>query len=223
MAPPLQPRAATSMLLLAAASGGVLIFLLAAAMATRGEPLAFDREILLSLRRVGDPAIPVGPLWLLPAARDLTTLAGTPVLTAMTLVLAGYFALKRQWSLVLLLFAAVIGETLLAQNLKALFARPRPDIVPHLVIASSASFPSGHSTSAAATYLTLAALIARETRQRIVRNYVFAVAVTLALMVGASRVYLGVHYPTDVIGGLSFGAAWAAVVLIAARKLGATA
>lgn len=215
----MERRAPTSLFLLSAAGAGVIVFIVMAALALGREPMAFDRSALSALRHHGDPSIPIGPSWLLPAARELTALAGTPVLSAMTLVLAGYFALKRQWSLVVLLLAAVIGETLLAQNLKALFARPRPDIVPHLVDASSASFPSGHSTSAAAIYLTLAALIARETKERIVRNYVFAVAVALALIVGASRVYLGVHYPTDVIGGLSFGAAWAAIVLIAARKL----
>lgn len=214
----LTPRAARSMLLLSAASAGVLVFVVMAAMAMRGEPFAFDRDALLLLRSAEDPAIPVGPGWLLPAARDLTALAGTPVLTALALILIGYFAVKRRWGLIALLLAAVIGETLLAQNLKELFGRPRPDVVPHLVAASSASFPSGHSTSAAAIYLTLAALIARETKERIVRNYVYFVAVTLALIVGVSRVYLGVHYPTDVIGGLSFGAAWAAIVLVAARR-----
>lgn len=215
----MEKRAPKSLFLLSATGAGVIVFIVMAALALGGEPMDFDRGALTALRHAEDPEVPIGPPWLLPAARDLTTLAGTPVLTVMTLVLAGYFALKRQWSLLVLLLAAVVGETLLAQNLKALFARPRPDIVPHLVEASSASFPSGHSTSAAAIYLTLAALIARETKERLVRNYVFAVAVAMALIVGASRVFLGVHYPTDVIGGLSFGAAWAAIVLIAARKL----
>lgn len=95
---------------------------------------------------------------------------------------------------------------------------PRPDIVPHLAHATGFSFPSGHSTSAASIYLTLAAMIASQTRAPAVRAYVFTVAVILALIVGASRVFLGVHYPTDVIGGLSFGAAWAAIVWIAARR-----
>jgi undecaprenyl-diphosphatase len=112
----------------------------------------------------------------------------------------------------------VLGETLLSQGLKTLFARPRPEVVPHLVHVSSASFPSGHASSAAAIFLTIAALIAAQTKARAARIYVFAIAGALAFIVAASRIYLCVHYLTDVIGGLSFGAAWAAIVWIAARR-----
>lgn len=213
------PLAPKSLLILSGASAAIIVFAIAAAFAIAGEPSAFDRNLLLALRSAGDPYAPVGPDWMLPAARELTALGGTPVLTTLTLALAGYFIAKREWRTLAVLLVAVIGQTVFSHALKDLFGRPRPDIVPHLVEATSLSFPSGHSTSAAAVYLTLAALIARETRERIVRNYVYFVAVMLALIVGASRVYLGVHYPTDVIGGLSFGAAWAAIVLLAARQL----
>lgn len=212
------PKAPRSLLLLAGASGGLALFVIMAGLATTGEPLAFDREFVLSLRSDEIRTEPVGPRWLTRAAIEITALAGTPILTLFTLVIGGYFAAKRQYRTLALLLIAVIGETLLSSGLKDLFDRPRPDFVSHLVHASGNSFPSGHSTSAAAIYLIIAALIARETKQHIVRNYVFFVAVMLAVLVGASRVYLGVHYPTDVIGGLSFGAAWAAIVLIAARR-----
>ena len=212
------PKAPRSLLLLSAAGVGILIFALTASLVVAGSTRAFDEAALLSLRTPGDLATPVGPSWLLPAAREVTGLGGTPLLTLLTLFLAGYFAVKRQGRTIIILLAAVIGQTMLSHWLKDMFGRPRPDIVPHLVEAANMSFPSGHSTSAAAVYLTLAAFVARETKERIVRNYVYFVAVALALMIGASRVYLGVHYPTDIIGGLSFGAAWAAIVLIAARR-----
>jgi undecaprenyl-diphosphatase len=140
------------------------------------------------------------------------------VLTLATLILTGWFAVRREWRFLLILLAAVLGETLLSSGLKSMFDRPRPDIVPHLVHVSSKSFPSGHASSAAAIFLTLAALIAAPLKDRPARLYVFAAAGALAFLVGASRVYLGVHYPTDVIGGWSFGAAWAAIVWIAARR-----
>ena len=122
-------------------------------------------------------------------------------------------------ALMAILLAAVLGETLLANGLKALFDRPRPDIVPHLVHATGNSFPSGHATSAAAVYLTLAALIASGVKSRAARAYVFSFAIVVALIVGASRVYLGVHYPSDVLAGLSLGAAWAAIIWIVAYYL----
>jgi undecaprenyl-diphosphatase len=213
------PKAGRSLLLLAAASGGAALFALTAALVAHGDALAFDKEILLSLRRAGNSATPMGPDWLLAAARAVTELGGTPVLTLMVVVFGGYLILKRDGAALALLLAAALGQSIVVNLLKAVFGRDRPEIVPHLAEATSASFPSGHSASAAAIYLTLAALVARESKDRFVRNYAFFVAVALAIVVGASRVYLGVHYPTDVVGGLSFGAAWAAIVFIAARRL----
>ncbi|MEK7265958.1 MAG: phosphatase PAP2 family protein [Pseudomonadota bacterium] len=205
--------------MLAGASAALFMFAATAGAVFSGSTQAFDQSVLLALRLPDNPYQPVGPDWLLPAAKEVTALGGTMLLTLFTLLLAGYFAVKRQAATIGLLLAAVIGETILSSLLKDLFDRPRPHIVPHLIEASSNSFPSGHATSAAAIYLTIAALIARETKERAVRNYVYFSAVTLAILVGASRVYLGVHYPTDVIGGLSIGAFWAAIVLIAARRL----
>ncbi|MDZ7627360.1 MAG: phosphatase PAP2 family protein [Parvularculaceae bacterium] len=197
----------------------LLIFIAGAGLVVSGNAQAFDEAVLTALRSEADAAVPIGPDWLHPFARELTGLAGTPVLTVATIALAGWFAVRREWRLLVILLAAVLGETLLSSGLKSVFDRPRPDLVPHLVHATGPSYPSGHATSASAIYLTLAALIANQTPSSAARSYVFGAASLLALLVGASRVYLGVHYPTDVIGGLALGAAWAAIVWIAARTV----
>lgn len=207
-----------TLILISVFAAGIFVFLVAAALATGGEAYLIDRRILLALRHPDNLAIPIGPAWMAGAARGVTALAGTPVLTIFTLILSGYFALKRRWRMLALVLVAVLGETLIVDVLKDLFDRQRPDVVPHLVEVSSPSFPSGHSASAAAVYLTFGAILARTASSVAVRRYVIAIAVLLALMIGASRVYLGVHYLSDVIGGLSFGAAWAAIVLLAARR-----
>lgn len=204
--------------LAAATLASAALFILTASLVMTGETQSFDESLLRSMRSVVDPATPLGPSWLTALAHGATELGGTPFLTAATVLLAGWFAVRRQWRFLAILLAAVLGETLLSHVLKELFDRPRPDIVPHLVHVSSKSFPSGHASSAAAIFLTIAALVAVRLPKRSARALVFASAGLLALFVGASRVYLGVHYPTDIVGGWSLGAAWAAIVWIAARR-----
>jgi undecaprenyl-diphosphatase len=212
-------RAARAFGLAALALGCAFVFIVTASLVTGGGVEAFDEAFVRSLRRPADPATPIGPGWLTPLAHGATELGGTPFLTLATVLLAGWLALRRRWRFLAILLVAVLGETLLSHLLKEFFDRPRPDIVPHLVEVSSKSFPSGHASSGAAIYLTIAALVAAQLREKRSRTLVFAAAGAIAFAIGASRVYLGVHYPTDVIGGWSLGAAWAAIVWIAARRL----
>jgi len=209
-----RPRVAVGVFLTAS-----VLFLLLAAVAPSGALDAAERAFMLSLRQGEDLATPVGPGWVAFFSRELTTLGGWAVLTLLSLLLAGFFLVRRQWYYAGVLAAVVIGQTLLSNVLKVLFARERPDFLPHLVEASSKSFPSGHATSAAAVYLTLGLLLANIAETRAQRTYILACAITLAILIGASRVYLGVHYPSDVLAGWSLGAGWASAVWLAAWRL----
>jgi undecaprenyl-diphosphatase len=155
--------------------------------------------------------------------RDLSALGGTGVLTIITLAVAGFLVITDKRHAAFAVVTAVITGTLLSQGLKWGFARPRPDLVPHGTEVYTASFPSGHSMLSAVVYLTLAALLAQTQPDRRVRVYLVALAIFLTVVVGASRIYLGVHWPTDVLGGWVFGAAWALlcwVVLLRLRREG---
>jgi undecaprenyl-diphosphatase len=112
---------------------------------------------------------------------------------------------------------SIVGGLLLSSGLKAMVSRPRPDVVPHLSIVYTSSFPSGHSMLSAVVYLTLGSLLAATTQQTVLRIYVLAVAVLLSVIVGVSRVYLGVHYPTDVLAGWVAGLGWALLCWLVAR------
>ncbi len=131
--------------------------------------------------------------------RDLTALGGYTVLSLITVLAITYLLMKGKRASALLVGVAVIGGTALSNLLKLGFDRPRPDIVAHLVDVHSLSFPSGHAMLSAATYLTLGALLARSERGIVMRSYFIGVAIVLTMLIGASRVYLGVHYPTDVL------------------------
>jgi undecaprenyl-diphosphatase len=140
-------------------------------------------------------------------------------LTLITLFVTGFLIVARKYATAGFVALSVIGGALLGTGLKALFDRPRPDLVPHLVEVSNASFPSGHAMNSAVVFLTLGALLASTHRSRRVRIYLISVAVGLTLAVGFSRVYLGVHWPSDVVAGWCIGAAWAILCWIAARLL----
>jgi undecaprenyl-diphosphatase len=208
-----------ALLLWFALAGSVWAFLGLAGEMAEGELTAFDRRILLALRDPHDVASPIGPKWFEESMRDMTALGGVTVLTlvviAATLVLV--FHRKRRQALV---FAATLAATFLSSEvLKHLYNRPRPDLVPHGSYVYSASFPSGHSTLSAATYLTLATVIASLEPERGTKRLIYVVAVMLVVAVGFSRIYLGVHWPSDVLAGWSLGSAWAFVAWIALNRL----
>lgn len=189
--------------------GSVWVFVETADEVREGEARLFDEFVLRALRHGDDPARPIGPRWTVNVARDLTALGSFAVITVVSLGAAGFLALRRKWGALWLVIASVAGGALVSTALKAAFERARPDLVPHLAEVSSLSFPSGHSMLAAVTYLTLGALLARTTADRRIKAYFLTGAALLALIIGATRIYLGVHFPTDVLAGWCAGTAWA--------------
>ncbi len=186
-----------------------MAFLRVAAYVAGETPGEFDVHIITALRNPADLADPIGPGWFEEAMRDLTALGGTIVLVIVSLAAFAYLLMSNKTHAAFMLAASVIGAIALSQSLKFGFDRPRPDLVPHGARVYTQSFPSGHAMMSAAVYLTLAALLARTQHRVRLRVFIILVASLLTLLVGASRVYLGVHWPTDVIAGWAGGAAWA--------------
>ena len=176
-----------------------------------GDTRAFDRAIIFALRTPGNPHRPIGPDWLNTAAVDVTSLGSTTVLGIIVILVAGLFLSFRRWREAAALLLASGGGLVITDLLKDWFQRDRPPQALHVVQAINASFPSGHATLSATVFLTLGALIAHFAERRRVRVYALAAAVILSAMVGCSRVYLGVHWPTDVLGGWCLGSAWALI------------
>ncbi|MFX0546296.1 phosphatase PAP2 family protein [Roseovarius sp. S1116L3] len=184
-----------------------------------GDLHGFDEAVLLALRTPGDPSNAIGGPQIEVAMRDLTALGGVTVLTFISLSVLAYMLLLRQRSSAIFLGVAISGGLLLSNLAKYGFSRPRPDLVPHGVDAVTASFPSGHSMMAAVTYLTLAVMLARTAPQIRMRVFYIVLASIMTVLVGVSRVYLGVHWPSDVLAGWALGAAWALIVWLIARTL----
>ncbi|WP_029008596.1 phosphatase PAP2 family protein [Azospirillum halopraeferens] len=208
-----------TLVLLLLVGGGVWGFVLLADLVIEGETEAFDRTVLLALRNPADVSDPLGPRWLEEMGRDITALGSMGVLTMLTLAVTGYLAMRRLWRAAALLPVSVGGGMLVSTLLKMVFERARPDLVPHGAYVYTASFPSGHSMMAAVTYLTLGALLARVEPDPRIKAYILTLAVAVTVLVGVSRVYLGVHWPTDVLAGWTVGAAWALTVWLVARWL----
>jgi undecaprenyl-diphosphatase len=203
------------------AAGGIWLFIEIAGDVLEGDTTTIDERLLLMLRAEGDPADPLGPPWAEEIGRDVTSLGGVGLLTIVTLASAGFLALQRKSHLAVYLLVAVAGGALVSTALKLGFGRDRPaaDLVAHGQVVYTSSFPSGHSMLSAVVFLTLGALLAGTQANLRLRLYLIGLAVFVAVLVGVSRVYLGVHWPTDVLAGWMAGAAWALLCWAFAERL----
>jgi undecaprenyl-diphosphatase len=195
----------------------LLLFAQLADLVLEGETQHFDERAIRALRRADDPSTPIGPAWLLSAALDITSLGGATVLGLVVLTVVGFLMLQGMRRTAAFVFVASFGGSFLNHALKLFFQRTRPDVVPHLREVMSLSFPSGHAMTSAAVYLTLGALLMRIAERRVTKIYCMTVAMFVTLIVGVSRVYLGVHYPTDVLAGWLIGFSWAVLCWLLER------
>lgn len=178
-----------------------------------GETRQFDETVI---RFVGDHR---GPQWLQEVGRDITALGSIVVLSLVTLTVAVYLLLERKYGAMWLVLIATVGGMVLSTTIKLLVARERPDLIPHGDIVQTASFPSGHSMLSAIVYLTIGSLLMRLVKHRLLKLYFLGVGLSLTFIVGISRVYMGVHWPTDVLAGWTAGLVWALLCWLVARQL----
>lgn len=196
-----------------------LAFFAVAALVSEGDTQQIDEAIVRWFRQPGNPNLARGPAWLTEVAIDITALGSTVVLLMLVGAVAGFLWLQGQTRLMLLLMGALGGGFFLNALLKTTFARARPSVVPHLREVFTYSFPSGHAALSAIVYLTIGVLLFEVVRGRAVRLYCLAVAMAATVLVGCSRVFLGVHYPSDVLAGWAAGIGWAAICWLAVQYL----
>jgi undecaprenyl-diphosphatase len=182
------------------------VFLELADDAPEGDYLPFETKIMQAMRAGGEP---LGPAGTFAVVRDITSMGSAVVLILMTLLILGYLWISGRVRIAAMIAVATAGGQALNLALKTGFARERPDVAMRLVEVSSTSFPSGHAMASSIFYLTIGVLLARTATRRREKTYFVGSAMLITFLIGFSRVYLGVHYPTDVLAGWSAGTAWA--------------
>ena len=202
---------------LALLAGLLFAFVLIAGLVTYGATGPLDERIMLALRTQQDLSDPIGPKWFEEAVRDVTALGSTTVLSLLIICVTTFLALTHRARIALTVLTCTLSGTAMSSLAKLSFARPRPGLVPHSVEVYTASFPSGHALMSAVVYLTLSVLVARTQPDRRVKLFIMIFAVAITLLVGLSRIYLGVHWPTDVLAGWCLGAVWATLCWLLAR------
>jgi undecaprenyl-diphosphatase len=200
----------------AVAAGLILGFVALADEVFEGDTEHFDRMVAAAMQEGGAGYNPIGPVWVEELARDVTALGSYAFLGFLTFGIIGYFLLTDRRPRAALVAVSVIGGLAISNTLKSLFDRPRPDIATDVQV-FSASFPSGHAMLSAVTFLTLGALLAQGSADTRVKAYIALLAIILTVAVGTTRVYLGVHHPTDVLAGWCVGSAWALLCWTVAR------
>jgi undecaprenyl-diphosphatase len=182
-----------------------------------GDTLAFDTKIVRAFRKAGDPSTPIGPGWIESMLFDLTALGGPTVLGLVVVSVVGFLLLQQRYRTALFIFLTSTTGEIIGYGMKQVFMRARPTVVVQLRQAFETSFPSGHAMESAIVYLTLGTLLMRIAERRLTKIYCLGMAMLLTFLVGVSRVYLGVHYPTDVLGGWIVGMVWASICWLAAQ------
>jgi undecaprenyl-diphosphatase len=184
-----------------------------------GATKELDETILRMLRRRDNLAIPSGPKWLSQASHDITSLGSGTNLTLASGIAVGFLCLQRRFRAAGFLIVSLGSGLMLSYLLKNFFLRERPIVVPRLTHFDPGSFPSGHSMGAALVYLTLGGILSRQTRRLLKKAYFLSIALALSVLVGISRIYLGVHFPSDVLAGWAVGSLWSAICTQTARWL----
>ena len=197
---------------------GLAVFTALAAQLGTPSVQRFDETVVRSLRNAEDLAQPIGPAWFKELARDFTALGGYGILSTITILVTTFLHLERRPARAHFVVVAIVAGYSLSMTLKALIARPRPDIVPWLSHVHSSSFPSGHSMMSAVVYLSLGLMLSDLTSRRLVKTFVVVAPLTISALVGLSRVYMGVHYPTDVVAGWWLGISWSLACWLAIRR-----
>ena len=201
----------------------LLAFLTLAGQVTEGDTQAFDTRILQALRKADDSSRPIGPAWIESSLLDLTAIGSPTVLALVVLAVVGFLLLQTRYRTASFVALTAISGELINTAMKHAFNRPRPTVVPHLRAVYSTSFPSGHAMESAIVYLTLGAILMRVAERRVTKIYCLGIAVLLTGLAGGSRVFLGVHYPTDVIGGWIIGFVWASICWLVEQRFESSA
>ena len=196
-----------------------LAFIALAGEVVEGDTQQIDEAIVRWFRDPAHPGRTRGPDWLISAALDITALGSASVLIFLVVTIAGFLWMHEQFRLLLLLVLSLVGGNILNMLMKLQFARPRPDVVPHLSEVVTYSFPSGHAAMSAIVYLTIGLLLFEFVTATRARLYCLAVAMLVTLLVGSSRVFLGVHYPSDVLAGWATGISWVALCWVGTHYL----
>lgn len=196
------------LLLIAVILSGCWVYIELVGEVLSGGTQELDEWILRSLRKPGDLDTPIGPKWLTEVMRDITSLGSTVVLTLIVVAAAGYLLLINRYGICALLVIAASGAGGFSKFMKHFINRPRPDVVEHLTEVTSPSFPSGHSLASAAIFLTIGVVLAQVSEHWRVRIYFVFIAISSSILIGFSRMFLGVHYPSDVLAGLVLGYSW---------------
>lgn len=197
---------------------GISIFGVLVLMIASPATQEFDESVIRQMRSPGDLSRPIGPHWLAESMRDWTALGGYSVLLTITVLVSLFLVLERQNPHARVILATVVTGFLLTLLLKAIVSRPRPDIVPHYSYVDSPSFPSGHSMMSAIVYLTLGLMLADLASRRHVKVFLVVAAIVISGTVGFSRIFMGVHYPTDVLAGWWAGTSWALASWLIVRR-----